>query len=73
MEEKNVFKDLEPKAKLPKEMRQRVLDSIETTKLLLNMWDLIANKRVEMNLKTFENLEKKELSDKTKLPKKSKE
>ncbi len=72
MKEKNVFKELEPQAKLPKEMKQKVLDSIETTKLLLNMWDLIATKRVEMNLKTFENIDTDQ-TNKELPPKKSEE
>jgi hypothetical protein len=48
--EKNVFKDIEPQAKLPKEMRKNVLNSIETIKLAMDFWELMATKRVEMNL-----------------------
>lgn len=48
--EKNVFKDIEPQAKLPKEMKKNVLNSIETIKLAMDFWELMATKRVEMNL-----------------------
>ncbi len=57
MEEKNVFKDIEPKAKLPKSMKEDVLSSIETTKLLLEFWDLFATKRVQVGIKSLEKRE----------------
>ncbi|MEY2925131.1 MAG: hypothetical protein RLZZ337_1681 [Bacteroidota bacterium] len=48
--EKNVFKQIEPQAKLPKKMKKDVLDSIEAIKLAKDFWDLLATKRVQMNL-----------------------
>ena len=63
--ENNVFKDIEPQEKLPSQSKQAVLQRIETAKLVLNMWDLFASKRVEMNL-SF--IDEKTESDKKKLP-----
>lgn len=48
--EKNVFKDIEPHAKLPEKVKTDVLSSIESLKLIMDFWDLLAAKRVQMNL-----------------------
>ena len=55
--DKNVFKDIEPKAKLPKSAKTDVLNKIEAAKLLLDFWDLFAVKRVEVNLGALEQRE----------------
>lgn len=47
---KNIFQDITPKEKLPTKAKEDVLNSIETAKLLLDFWDLIAPKRVALNL-----------------------
>ncbi len=52
--EKNVFRDIEPKAKLPKSAKNDVLGKIEAAKLMLDFWDLFAVKRVEVNLSAIE-------------------
>lgn len=51
---KNVFKDIEPKAKLPKSAKNDVLNKIEAAKLMLDFWDLFATKRVAVNLNAVE-------------------
>jgi hypothetical protein len=66
--EQNVFKDIEPTEKLPSGSKQAVLQRIETAKLMLNMWDLFAAKRVEMNMNF---IDEKVESDKKKLPPKT--
>lgn len=66
---KNVFEDITPKEKLPTQAKEDVLKSIEAAKLLLDIWDLFAPKRVAVNLNTLNQNQsnmKKELNKKNK-------
>ncbi|MBT8327395.1 MAG: hypothetical protein KJP21_06710 [Bacteroidia bacterium] len=60
--EKNVFKDIEPTAKLPKSAKQDVLKKIEAAKLLLDFWDLMTVKRVGVNLSALEQRDKNKIT-----------
>lgn len=51
--EKNVFDEMIPKEKLPIQAKEDVLKSIEAAKLLLDIWDLFAPKRIAVNLNTL--------------------
>lgn len=49
-ENKNVFDDITPNEKLPATAKAEVMDRLAATKLMLDFWDLFAQKRVEVNL-----------------------
>ena len=52
--EKNIFNDMMPNEKLPVQAKEDVFKSIEAAKLLLDIWDLFAPKRVAVSLNTLQ-------------------
>jgi len=55
--EKNIFDDIMPQEKLPIQAKEDVFKSIEAAKLLLDIWDLFAPKRVAVSLNTLKQNE----------------
>jgi len=45
----NAFKNIEPQDQLPLDVKKDVLRQIETISLLIDVWDLFAQKRVELS------------------------
>lgn len=65
--EKNVFDEMIPKEKLPVQAKEDVFKSIEAAKLLLDIWDLFAPKRIAVSLNTLNQTSiKKKLNEKKK-------
>jgi hypothetical protein len=47
---KNVFNDITPQEKLPPQLKKDMLKNMDAAKLLLDIWDLFAPKRIAMNI-----------------------
>ncbi len=45
----NAFKNIEPQDQLPLDVKKDVLRQIETISLLIDVWDLFAQKRVALS------------------------
>lgn len=45
----NAFKNIEPQDQLPLDVKKDVLGQIETISLLVDFWDLFAQKRVALS------------------------
>ena len=62
-ENKNVFDDITPNEKLPASAKSEVMDRLAAAKLMLDFWDLFAQKRVDVGLNTLTQTQTKKIEE----------